>query len=144
MNTELLKQHLNCSLNGLANACQTNQKTENTDRIVLYVLCDEQNDEVRLIENIGRVNDEYNAITDTQEFLSGSTLYSSAQQGERPQQNKLLIGLREIAATINHQGKHKSVSMMDFIYRALRGLNDESHCENAIQEMAIVAKIHQN
>lgn len=146
MNTQQLELHLATSLNGLAKACDSYPKTENTDRIILSVLSDDRLDGEVLLQHISEIKKETGEIIcDLYEpVVNLNQLYNNAEEQWAVNRGKVMKGLRRIASNVTgFQDSDQETSIIQFIYRTLGSLSDEPECSKALDEMGIIENLFQ-
>lgn len=149
MNTQLLHEHLASSLYGLAKVCEKNQKTENTDRLLLHVLSDEGMDVESLLESIEEINEEKRKICTGMEDLDAminlNVLYSTHEQ-KWAEKSRLWNGLHTIAVNLSSAEReaNPNQSVIEFIYRALQEMGEDTDdISRTLKEMDIVVRLSQ-
>lgn len=146
MNTQQLQDYMASSLYGLARVCETNQKTENTDKLMLRILSEEGLDMESLLIRIEEINEEKKKICledcCLEPAINLNQLYSF-QQNQTAQQTRLWSGLKKIAVNLtsmhDHSDDHQDA--MKFIYRALQGLGQSDDIPGTLKEMDIVYRL---
>ncbi len=146
MNTQQLQEYMASSLYGLARACEKNQKTENTDSLMLRILAEEGLDVENLLIRIEEINEEKKKIClgdDRLEPAINLNQLYSIQQTDSSQQNRLWSGLHKIAVNLNSNSRpaDEHRSMMEFIYRALQNMADSDDISGTLKEMDIVVRL---
>ena len=143
MNTQQLELHLATSLNGLAKACDSYKKTENTDRIILNVLSDDRLDGEVLLQHISEIKKETGEIIcDLFEPQVNLNQLYNAEEPESINQGKVMKGLRKLASNASEfQNSAQESSILQFIYRTLGSLNDEPECKKALNEMGVIENL---
>ena len=145
MNTQQLQEYMASSLYGLARACETNQKTENTDRLMIRILSEEGLDVESLLVRIEEINEEKRkiCINDHLEPAINLNQLFSVQKADSSQQSRLWCGLKKIAVNLNSTSGHpdENQDVMEFIYRALQELGHCDDISQTLQEMDIVVRL---
>lgn len=143
MNTKLLQHHLVSSLTDLARVCESNEKSEDTDELVIRVLADERMDEEELLQSIQEVNKEVHRITMVEggydAEINFNQLYNTSDY-ESECRSRIWGGLRKIAVSMAEKPGHKNETIVKFIYRALLSM-DRPEDSGISKEMDIVEKI---
>lgn len=147
VNTQMLQHHLETSLTELACACCDEHRTSECDELMIRILSDADLDDARRIGYIQEIDALKGTVCPAKTLHIELNLQAFYERtpAEWAGRDKVWKGLQNIALCVRRRcSSSHDTSMLEFLYRSLRSINNPERQPEILKEIEIVSGLYEN